>query len=59
MSVRYIFLRDHLTDFDETLHALVTLPDDVKNAKKKKFDSTKNKKKIKKFFKNFSDFSDF
>ena len=45
-SVRYIFLRNHWTEFDETLHALFTLPDDVKNAKKnfdfakKKFDFT-------------------
>ena len=51
-SVRYIFLRNHLTDFDETLHALCTLPDDVKNAKKI---SISQKKKFR-----FSDFfSDF
>ena len=37
--VRYRFLQNHWTEFDETLHALFTLPDDVKNAKKifKKF----------------------
>ena len=30
-SVRYQFLRNHLTDFDKTLHALYTLPkDDVR-----------------------------
>ena len=27
--VRYIFLQNHLTEFDETLHALSTLPDRV------------------------------
>ena len=41
-SVRYIFLRNHLTDFDETLHALCTLPDDVKNAKKISISQKKN-----------------
>ena len=30
--VRYRFLQNHWTEFDETLHALSTLPDNVKNA---------------------------
>ena len=34
-SVRYQFLRNHWTHHDETLHALITLYNDVKNAKKK------------------------
>ena len=53
LCVRYRFLRNRLTEFDETLHALVTLPDDVKNAKKKIRFREKNfheKKNFQKFF---------
>ena len=49
--VRYIFLRTHWTEFDETLLALSPLPDDVKNAKKNLISRN--------FFFDFSIFSEF
>ena len=54
MFVLYRFLQNHWTEFDETLHALFTLPDDVKNAKKNfRF----HEKNFQKFFKKFRIFT--
>ena len=51
LSVRYRFLRNHLTDFDETLHALYTLSKDDVRPKKYRFREKKISKNFSKFFK--------